>query len=440
MRPRALCLRLRVPPPLPAFLIALQAIKYLRFATIQRNLQIKDLETEINDFKESRVHDDDTYSSEDVRELITSLQKTLRADTYRDLQRVAHSTVVLLRQCLEQAAQHGVAITIDTGLLQDEKFLLEAKRIDEESERTPEATKALAPTASGSPATITPSLQHAAPKAFAHIGHGTDLVAASGVGKLMKLPGLESAKTAEALGLENAILKERLADLQRELVEVNREKTQLGDRLRAAEAAMANSVVPANGPDTVLASPAGTATAGASLAPLAPLGGGSSSTVRAGGLAPIGGIGSEQLAQLRAHVTALEDQLKKAGVQPAAAPTSPTSEDKLLGGGKAPVSGRGMSDCAVPSAFAGDDGNERVVYVGEAGSHFIISGGAGAGEVAELQVKLKAAEAELQAKQAEVAALQEQMELRINQTPQFKSLNQVGCFSVCRPCKRRETE
>jgi hypothetical protein len=151
VRPRALRVRLRVPPSLPALIIAPQAIKYLRFATIQRNVQIKDLEIEINDFKESRIHDDDTYSSEDVRELITSLQKTIRADTYRDLQRVAHSTVVLLRQCLEQAAQHGVAITIDTGLLQDERFLLEAKRIDEESERTPEATKALAPTASGSP-------------------------------------------------------------------------------------------------------------------------------------------------------------------------------------------------------------------------------------------------------------------------------------------------
>ena len=223
------------------------------------------------------------------------------------------------------------------------------------------------------PATTTPSLQHADLQAFAHVGHGTDLVAASGVGSLMKLPGLESAKTAEALGSENAILKERLADLQRELVEVNREKTQFSDRLRAAEAAMANAVVPADGPDTVLA-------------------------------------------------------------QPAAALTSPTADDKLLGGGKVPVSGRGMSDCAVPSASAGlypqppsasagDDVNERVVYVGEAGS--------GADEVAELQGKLKAAEAELQAKQAEVSALQEHMELRINQTPQFKSLNQVGCFSAC---------
>ena len=197
----------------------------------------------------------------------------------------------------------------------------------------------------------------------------------------MKLPGLENAKTAEALGSENAILKQKLADLQRELVDVNREKTLFGDRLRAAETAMTDAGVPVpvheTGPDTVVASPSATATGSSSLAPLAPLGSGGGASVRAGGLAPVGGGG----------------------------------------GGNAAVCakcGGGVSDGAVSSAAAGV----------EAGS------GGGAAEVAELQGKLKAAEAELHAKQAETAALQEQMEMRINQTPQFKSLNQVGC-SFC---------
>jgi len=57
------------------------------------NAQIKDLETEICDFKESRIPDDDTFSSEDVRELIDSLQTSIRADAYRNLQRVAHRCV-----------------------------------------------------------------------------------------------------------------------------------------------------------------------------------------------------------------------------------------------------------------------------------------------------------------------------------------------------------
>jgi len=40
---------------------------------------------------------------------------------------------------------------------------------------------------------------------------------------------------------------------------------------------------------------------------------------------------AEQLAQLRAHTASLEEQLKKAGVQPAAAPVAAGSDDRLLG-------------------------------------------------------------------------------------------------------------
>ena len=39
-------------------------MKYLRFASIQRNVQVKDLMSEIDDFKVSRIPDDDTFSSE----------------------------------------------------------------------------------------------------------------------------------------------------------------------------------------------------------------------------------------------------------------------------------------------------------------------------------------------------------------------------------------
>jgi len=163
----------------PACLFRLDLCRQFPASDDMANAQIKDLETEICDFKESRIPDDDTFSSEDVRELIDSLQTSIRADAYRNLQRVAHrcvhrtpacarfklfiacilhifsrgwcqlmqqprSTVVLLRQCMLQSAQLGSEVTLDTGMLEDERFLLEAKRIEEESERTPE-TKELAP-------------------------------------------------------------------------------------------------------------------------------------------------------------------------------------------------------------------------------------------------------------------------------------------------------
>ena len=180
-------------------------MEYLRFAAIHRNVQIKDLEGQIEGFADARIADEDTFSLDEVRELVASLKETVRADVYHDLQRMAHSTVVLLRQCMQQAEQNGIQLTLNTGLLEDEKFLLEAQRLEEESER-----------AQG-PGVLAPSTT---------IGDSKSL---------MKLPGLESAKTAEALAADNAVLKQRLADLQQELVEANREKTSIRDRLAAAE-------------------------------------------------------------------------------------------------------------------------------------------------------------------------------------------------------------
>lgn len=289
-----------------------QAMKYLRFACVQRNINLKDLDTEISDFKESRIVDDDHFSSEDVRELLDSLVTTIRADVYRDLQRMAHSTVVLLRQCMQQSAEHGISLTVDTGLLEDEKFLMEAKRMEEETERTPEALKELAPAGMGS---VSKSL--------------------------MKLPGLESAKTAEALSAENAILKQRLTDLQQDLVQINREKTKMSERLQATEAALS----------------------------------------AAGGEAP-----------------------------------PSTSDDEAESATAPPGS-------VVPTGGSGGDAARRCSGEMDARASAGRTGGEAGGQMEELLAKLQTVEAELNLKKSEVDSLEEQMQMKINQTPQFKSLN-----------------
>ena len=278
---------------------AAQAIKYLRFAAIHRNVNIKDLDAEIRDFVDSRVPEDDTFSSEDVRELFESLKTTVRADAYKDLQRMAHSTVVLLRQCWEQAARAGIMLEINTGLLEDEKFLLEAKRIDEESERAAEPAKALAPAGS--------------------VGQS-----------LLKLPGLDNAKNAEALQAENAMMKQRLADLQQELVKVNRDKTRISDHLLAAEKALneAGIAPPAaphdpddEEPATVTALPSGH---GQDIMPaLTPWGSGGSASamnpslpasVKCGGAASsavsASGAGQGAAAELAAQLEAVSSELE----------------------------------------------------------------------------------------------------------------------------------
>jgi hypothetical protein len=43
-----------------------------------------------------RIEVDETYSSDDVTEMVDNLGEIIAADTVRDLQRAAHTTVVFL--------------------------------------------------------------------------------------------------------------------------------------------------------------------------------------------------------------------------------------------------------------------------------------------------------------------------------------------------------
>ena len=316
---------------------AAQAIKYLRFAAIHRNVNIKDLDAEIRDFVDSRVPEDDTFSSEDVRELFESLKTTVRADAYKDLQRMAHSTVVLLRQCWEQAARAGIMLEINTGLLEDEKFLLEAKRIDEESERAAEPAKALAP--------------------------------AGAVGQsLLKLPGLDNAKNAEALQAENALMKQRLADLQQELVKVNRDKTRISDHLLAAEKALNEAgIAPPPAPHDPADEEPATVTA-------LPSGHGQDSMPA---LTPLGSGGSAS----------------------AMYPSLPSSVELM----------------SLPAS----------VKCGGAVSSAVSASGAGQGAAAELAAQLEAVSSELEAKRADAAAMEQMLTMKVQQTPQFKQQQQI---------------
>mmetsp|Transcript_5093 Transcript_5093/g.8187 ORF Transcript_5093/g.8187 Transcript_5093/m.8187 type:complete len:161 (+) Transcript_5093:487-969(+) len=56
-----------------------------------------------------------------------------------------------------------------------------------------------------------------------------------GLLQLMKLPTLDSAKQVDNMSVEVGVLKQRVAELQQELVNVKREKTELNDKLLAAE-------------------------------------------------------------------------------------------------------------------------------------------------------------------------------------------------------------
>mmetsp|Transcript_4661 Transcript_4661/g.11764 ORF Transcript_4661/g.11764 Transcript_4661/m.11764 type:complete len:324 (+) Transcript_4661:29-1000(+) len=180
-----------------------EAVKrYIRFTVLQRNQELKDLQMTLADYKDSRLGGDDTFSADEVRDMLDSLGEILRADVYRGLQRVSHSNVVLLQQVIGQAEDGRLGIAIDTSLLEDEALLEEAAALEKDSEKPTPAALEIQPAQSL---------------------------------RQKVLPSMDSHKQAETLEVEKAQLKVRLGDLQHELTGVNREKTDLRQKLQDAE-------------------------------------------------------------------------------------------------------------------------------------------------------------------------------------------------------------
>jgi len=198
------------------------AMKYLRFSLLQRKEQLKELVMAVSDYKETRLMGDDTFSSEEVGDMLDSLSETLKADLTRNLQRVSHSNVVLLRQLFAQAEDKNANLSVDTSYLEDELLLSLVAKMEEESEK-PAAAPVPTPASTGSL-------------------------------KMGTLPSLDGRKEADSLLGANAQLKARMIDLQNELVNVNREKTMLNERVMALEEQ--SKVAPQEG-DTVVAAPVG---------------------------------------------------------------------------------------------------------------------------------------------------------------------------------------
>jgi len=149
--------------------------------------------------------------------MLDSLSETLRADLSRNLQRVSHSNVVLLRQLFAQAEDTDNNLTVDTSYLEDEMLLSLVAKMEEESEKKKHDTLA---TATAQTASL----------------------------KAGQLPSLDSRKEADALLSGNAQLKARLIELQQELVNVNREKTELNEKCVALEQKQAETVIATTAP------------------------------------------------------------------------------------------------------------------------------------------------------------------------------------------------
>ncbi|XP_049946322.1 leucine zipper transcription factor-like protein 1 [Schistocerca serialis cubense] len=103
---------------------------YIRFAKHQRAQNLKAVYCAFQDVIESRLSEE-TYTAEEVRELLCGLREAVRADVEAELMSHGRATALLLRQLLAQAERWHLRLSADMSQLQDREQLEQVAALEE---------------------------------------------------------------------------------------------------------------------------------------------------------------------------------------------------------------------------------------------------------------------------------------------------------------------
>lgn len=109
-------------------------VNYMRFARYQRGQRLRSVDACFEDLKSSRLFED-TYTVDEVTEMLDGLLAVVRGEVDDELLNTAHTNVLLLRQLFQQAEKWHLKLQADISELQNRE-LLEKIRDFEEAEFT----------------------------------------------------------------------------------------------------------------------------------------------------------------------------------------------------------------------------------------------------------------------------------------------------------------
>ncbi|PSN46103.1 Leucine zipper transcription factor-like protein 1 [Blattella germanica] len=104
-------------------------MNYMKFARYQRNQNLKAIEYAFKDVLDSRLLED-TYTSEEVQELLTGLSQVVRGDIETELISSSHMTILLLKQLFEQAEKWHLRLQADLSELENREQLEVIKALE----------------------------------------------------------------------------------------------------------------------------------------------------------------------------------------------------------------------------------------------------------------------------------------------------------------------
>jgi len=104
--------------------------KFLKFARYNRNQQLRSVDGCFSDLKASRLNED-TFTVDEVEEMIDSLQNVVRSSVETELINDAHTNVLLLVQLFSQAEKWHLKLQSDISELENQKLLNEIAEFEE---------------------------------------------------------------------------------------------------------------------------------------------------------------------------------------------------------------------------------------------------------------------------------------------------------------------
>lgn len=99
-----------------------QLVDYLRFLRRKREQCVSEVAAEFKELLQSRLFEDQ-YTREDVEALINGLLAVVRTTVKKDLQLTAASSILVLKQVLEQVEKAGITVNADLSATEDLNLL-----------------------------------------------------------------------------------------------------------------------------------------------------------------------------------------------------------------------------------------------------------------------------------------------------------------------------
>lgn len=105
-------------------------VNYMRFARYQRGQRLRSVDACFDDVKTSRLYED-TYTVDEVTEMLDGLLSVVRSEVDEELLNTAHTNVLLLRQLFQQAEKWHLKLQADISELENRELLERIKDFEE---------------------------------------------------------------------------------------------------------------------------------------------------------------------------------------------------------------------------------------------------------------------------------------------------------------------